>query len=74
MSKKQINNRLNELFDNIKEEEKALEQPGAKSTSKKISQKDVKSASFDAKTEAVNVSVGTSGSFSTMSLPLLVCP
>lgn len=72
MSKKQINNRLNELFDNIKEEEKALEKPATKSSKKrkKKSQQEPRSASFDAKTEALSVSVGASDSYSTMSLPI----
>ena len=82
MSKKQINNRLDKLFDGIKEEEKAIEKaprpkaaPSAPSAKKPL-KRDLTPPSFETqegrKTEHLAVEVEVSDSYATMSLPLHV--
>jgi len=75
MSKKQINNRLDKLFDDIKEEEeKTTEKALSQKKADKSSQTDTKPASFDSQRrddkELLSVQVETTDSHATMSLPL----
>ncbi len=76
MSKKQINNRLNKLFDDIKVEEKAIEQPlrnpkfGA---TQRLPQLEVALSSEQyrkTKPDSLDVEVEVTDSYATMSLPL----
>ncbi len=76
MSKKQINNRLNKLFENIKEEEKAIDQPRHNQkfgTAQKLPQLDVALSSEKhrkTKPDSLDVEVDITDSYATMSLPL----
>ena len=73
MSKKQINNRLDKLFDNIKEEEQATEKPLAPKKADKLRKPDAKLLSSKSHKrddkELLSVQVETTDSHATMSLP-----
>ncbi|MBT3187479.1 MAG: GAF domain-containing protein [Anaerolineae bacterium] len=76
MSKKKINNRLDKLFDDIKEEEKTLERPPQKNIgggTKKLPSLDVALSSEKhrkTKPDSLDMQVDVTDSYATMSLPL----
>jgi len=78
MSKKQINNRLNKLFDDIKEEEKATKRPQRKPKlggTRKLPQLDLTLSSEQhrkTEVETLDIQVDVTDSYATMSLPLRV--
>ena len=75
MSKKQISNRLDKLFDNIKEEEKAVNSRNTPKfgVTRRLPQLDIALSSEEyqkTKPASLEVQVDTSGTYATMSLPL----